>query len=499
MGIFILCAVMALCGSLVAAQHSCTDSSECAMGFICVDNYCSSCFNSSQCAAIYNVEYICRHSRRGIFNGSTVCLHKNIAPFSWQDFLAFLLILVFTALASTSGVGGGGLIVPILILVTRFIPRDAVPLSTLAVFAGSVGTLTATIRKRHPTQNAPLILYQIAMLLQPAALLGTTVGVILNNMFPDWLILAILILTLAFTGWKSWTKGIEMYRKEKQQEEMVKQEETIGSRLLADIIVPNYGPVAESTTPNENARTEGSGNAWEQYLSQPDTGMVPWLKLLVLAVILVIIIGHNVFLNRAVKEGIIEKCSSLYWGIWSIIWFVVIFFVAVLVFWTNYVTKIKKVYNTLTDEIELNLRTAAGMSAFSFLSGIMSSLLGIGGGLIITPYLLSLGIAPEAVVATSSFMIFTTTLATTIQYINDSRVELDYALILCGICFVSAVGGQYILDMYLKKSARRSTIVFILLAVIVCSTILLTYVGIDGIVKSVRNGQSIGFRSYCAT
>lgn len=28
-----------------------------------------------------------------------------------------------------------------------------------------------------------------------------------------------------------------MYRKEKQQEEMVKQEETIGSRLLADIIV----------------------------------------------------------------------------------------------------------------------------------------------------------------------------------------------------------------------------------------------------------------------
>jgi uncharacterized membrane protein YfcA len=35
----------------------------------------------------------------------------------------------------------------------------------------------------------------------------------------------------------------------------------------------------------------------------------------------------------------------------------------------------------------------------------MSSLLGIGGGLLITPYLLSLGIATEAVVATSSFMI----------------------------------------------------------------------------------------------
>jgi uncharacterized membrane protein YfcA len=35
----------------------------------------------------------------------------------------------------------------------------------------------------------------------------------------------------------------------------------------------------------------------------------------------------------------------------------------------------------------------------------MSSLLGIGGGLLITPYLLTMGIAPEAVVATSSFMI----------------------------------------------------------------------------------------------
>lgn len=45
--------------------------------------------------------------------------------------------------------------------------------------------------------------YSMALAIQPASLAGTIVGVIFNALFPDWLILALLVVTLAVSvcGW----------------------------------------------------------------------------------------------------------------------------------------------------------------------------------------------------------------------------------------------------------------------------------------------------------
>jgi hypothetical protein len=51
-----------------------------------------------------------------------------------------------------------------------------------------------------------LVDYDLALLLQPLALGGTTIGVILNQIFPDWLVLALLLITLLVASYRSLVK-----------------------------------------------------------------------------------------------------------------------------------------------------------------------------------------------------------------------------------------------------------------------------------------------------
>jgi hypothetical protein len=54
---------------------------------------------------------------------------------------------------------------------------------------------------------------------------------------------------------------------------------------------------------------------------------------------------------------------------------------------------------------------------YSFISGLMAGLLGIGGGLILGPLLLELGLHPLVSTATSNFLVLFTSSSTSIQFI----------------------------------------------------------------------------------
>ena len=62
---------------------------------------------------------------------------------------------------------------------------------------------------------------------------------------------------------------------------------------------------------------------------------------------------------------------------------------------------------------------------YSFISGVMAGLLGIGGGLIIGPLLLELGMHPIVSTATSNFMVVFTSSSTSIQFIIFVCINLN--------------------------------------------------------------------------
>ena len=79
--------------------------------------------------------------------------------------------------------GGGGIYVPILIIIGGFDHQLSIALSKAIIFGGAITNFLFFAMRRHPKYpevNRPLIDYDICMLIEPIVLAGTTIGVYLN-------------------------------------------------------------------------------------------------------------------------------------------------------------------------------------------------------------------------------------------------------------------------------------------------------------------------------
>jgi uncharacterized membrane protein YfcA len=128
-----------------------------------------------------------------------------------------MFIFIGSALSNAGGIGGGGLLIPILLLMLNFYTHEAIPISKLMIFTGAVTSFMLGFRQKHPTRNAITIDYNIPMLIVPMLLFGTMVGVTLNKITPPWLILISLTFVLIINTYKTLRKGRELYYKEKQE------------------------------------------------------------------------------------------------------------------------------------------------------------------------------------------------------------------------------------------------------------------------------------------
>jgi len=57
----------------------------------------------------------------------------------------------------------------------------------------SLATVFFNLKLRHPTLDMPIIDYDLALLIQPMLMLGISIGVLCNVIFPNWLVTILLI------------------------------------------------------------------------------------------------------------------------------------------------------------------------------------------------------------------------------------------------------------------------------------------------------------------
>lgn len=62
------------------------------------------------------------------------------------------------------------------------------------------------------------------------------------------------------------------------------------------------------------------------------------------------------------------------------------------------------------------------------MTGILAGSLGVGGGLIMTSFLINLGVRPEVSSASSSFVILFSSLISVVQYLITGLVDFSYGL-----------------------------------------------------------------------
>lgn len=96
------------------------------------------------------------------------------------------------------------------------------------------------------------------------------------------------------------------------------------------------------------------------------------------------------------------------------------------------------------------------MAAFT---GCFAGLVGIGGGLIFSPFFLLMGVDPSVAVATSSTCVIFTSASTTFQYLLTGRIIMTLALFY-GVCNLAAsyCGTSLVLFLQERFPGRRSIV-----------------------------------------
>ena len=102
--------------------------------------------------------------------------------------IPYPIYAIVIIIGAAGGIGGGGVLVPVLMISENIGPHGAIPMSKLTIFGSAVCQLALNSRKRHTHDpRRPLIDYETALMLEPPTLLGTVYGVVLNRMTPRFL------------------------------------------------------------------------------------------------------------------------------------------------------------------------------------------------------------------------------------------------------------------------------------------------------------------------
>jgi uncharacterized membrane protein YfcA len=228
---------------------------------------------------------------------------------------------------------------------------------------------------------------------------------------------------------------------------------------------------------------------------------IPIGKLILCFVILFGITLHSIFLGGKGGPSVvgIRTCSAPYWIVlWGIFPFLLIgswFIGRDLV--NRYHHKVRYGFQFLDSDIQWTPRLTYITMVVAVGAGVLSSLLGVGGGMLINPLMLTLGVAPDCTAATSSLMILFTAISAIAQYALLGRIQWDYGILLLILGTIGSVLGQHVLGKIVKKYKSQSYILLAMLLIIAPGGILLIINAVAGLVKGIQAGAGLGFKHMC--
>ncbi|XP_010314282.2 sulfite exporter TauE/SafE family protein 3 isoform X1 [Solanum lycopersicum] len=398
--------------------------------------------------------------------------------FGWRVIVGSVIGFFAAAFGSVGGVGGGGIFVPMLTLIIGFDPKTSTAISKCMITGAAGATVYYNLKLRHPILDLPIIDYDLALLLQPMLLLGISIGVVLNILFAEWMVTVLLIILFIVTSTRSFFKGVETWKKETIIKKEVSRRLTsnnAGAEVAAYKLLPG-GP---------RVRNEG--------YKTPEVSIVDnvyWKDFTVLIAVWIILLVLHIFKTYT------STCSTTYW-ILNVLQVPVA--VGASAYEAVFLYKGTRVVMSSGEAVitwkvhQLILYCCCGI-----LAGIVGGLLGLGGGFILGPLFLELGIPPQVSSATATFVMIFSSSMSVIQYYLIGRFPVPYALYFVAVATVAALVGQHVVRKIISIVGRASVIIFILAFTIFVSALSLGGVGIADTIRMIKEGQYMGFDNICA-
>lgn len=390
-----------------------------------------------------------------------------------------IVLFLSGVLCSAAGIGGGGVYVAVLMVIGLLSPHDAVPLSKAVVFFGAMATLALNARRIQGSKGSQksVIDFHAVRVTVPAALIGTFLGVAMNFHTSGGTIVVILAALLTFltvtTGHKAW----EQYRDEQRSQDLnavVMANMNAGDADEAGEDAPLIPKVKEMTMVKHRADEENVFTTRDVALTSTLLGSV-------------VVSGVLRYHMRACEAEVLSggtqgACSHpvmLFFGdqmrVWmsnpESAWFmqngmmasVLLFCVFSAAFYGSYTYQVAG----------WTAKDITTYQTMGVVTGLLAGLVGVGGGLIFSPFFLVMGMDPAVAVATSSTCVLFTSSSTTLQYILTDRVIMSLALAYGVVTLgASLVGTSLVHFLQDHCNGRRSYISCIVAVAVALSAVL---------------------------
>eukprot|EP00826_Nyctotherus_ovalis_P002191 TRINITY_DN10416_c0_g1_i8.p1 TRINITY_DN10416_c0_g1~~TRINITY_DN10416_c0_g1_i8.p1 ORF type:complete len:418 (-),score=83.79 TRINITY_DN10416_c0_g1_i8:136-1389(-) len=382
-----------------------------------------------------------------------------------------LLIAAAITFGNAAGVGGAGIIVPVLLLMYSLEMLQASALSNFLIFIGFALRYYFNYKERHPKKNKPVIDYDTASIMLPASLFGTKFGVIVHDMFPRPALFLLLSVTLLYLSYCSYMRGNKLAESELQQrlKPVSKAAPMISLERMSD---DEFVPAGRVSVLEKQRIFE-----IEEQEARPLPPKKAFLILVLFACMMIsIIIEGSKGLPSLVGIGL---CSTGYWLSFILFIMICVVIVAINAHDINALATEKRLLGIklTADDVDWTWPKIVQYSAYGVFAGILSAIFGIGGGMILSPVLVQLGMEPEVVSATGGLFVLFTTASSTAILMYEGHWIVSYGLILGTVSILSSVLSIWVVSGLIKKYGRPSIIVYIMAVVIAVSAVVLTSAG----------------------
>ena len=432
------------------------------------------------------------------------CKFKGFFPLYPLELIELFILMISSSLATSCGIGGGIVYSSIILGVEELEPSQAFPISNfLILLCGFVTFISFALDKyQHP--KSLFIHYDVATIFAPSMLVGAKFGTILNKILPSTLLLILLCCLVCFTTRKTYYNILKAKAREAKLNEKEKFLENNGedhekndknkenhhfsnNNKMTDSIIIHEAFANEdkiefskfsSFKDNVSYKTELNDDEKQKILNEDDYPL-NWERInYILFLEFVVIIDQLIEGSSRVPSFLgIKRCSFFYWLTFIIFVIICLYFVKVSInkVYVHIQTK-KKVFpefkSEIIDKIEKN---TIFVVSIAIIAGIVSSSLGLGGGMITNPLFASLGMEPKQSSTTSNFLIIVTAIASSFIFILSGQLEIGYSICLGIFCTGAALIGSFYILKYINRTGKSSILLVIMEYFLVISFFITIY------------------------
>mmetsp|Transcript_26704 Transcript_26704/g.39492 ORF Transcript_26704/g.39492 Transcript_26704/m.39492 type:complete len:494 (+) Transcript_26704:83-1564(+) len=414
------------------------------------------------------------------------CLHKTLSPVTIMDFLAWLVVGGCCLVAATAGIGGGGLNLPVLIIILNFTTKEASVLSNIAVLGNCVGQLLINISDRSLRGKGDAVKRSVVMIL-PALIAGGSISIAVEALVPSTMILILALITLLFASFKTYFKAAKL----KELENNFDAGHSNG-----------HNTTEYSDSSVQQQESEENNNVTEDIVTF--SNRKGYCHQHAIEILLALCWALNASTFFVIHSGIFEKCSTFYY---VFVLLPTIFAAVFLWMGRNQISRDERVAHdrdngnhepTLTTpllELEPDEHTVETvhdvigdsdhddfnvlvwwLPLASSIVGFLSALLGIGGGELVGPMLLLLNMRPEQSSATTATISLLNSATNTLHYaVTGMIISPGYASSFALMGFLGGIGGRSLAMGIATRSGKTSIIAFSLLLVLCVAASLVAF------------------------